>query len=75
MKLEVTTLRVVLDGATTTTTSSVVKWYGSIVTHQNLGKNNGKDILGSRNPRTSCDINFRAQRNLISPSLISHVHY
>ena len=31
-------MRILLDGATTTTTTGVVKWYDSIATHQNLGK-------------------------------------
>jgi hypothetical protein len=39
LKLEVTTLITILDGgATITTTSGVVKWYGGIATHQNLTK-------------------------------------
>jgi hypothetical protein len=48
LKLEVATLKIILDDVTTTT-SCVVKWYSSIATYQNLGKinNNGKNIVGS----------------------------
>ena len=42
LKLEVATLRIILDGAAAT--SGVVKWYGSIATHQYLAKTMAKTL-------------------------------
>ena len=43
-EVEVVTLRIILYGLATTT-SGVVKWYGSIATHGNLTKTLAKSII------------------------------
>jgi hypothetical protein len=38
LKLEVATLKIILDGAMAITTLGTRKWYGSITTYENLAK-------------------------------------
>jgi hypothetical protein len=44
LNFDVATLRIILNGGATTTTSGVVKWYDSIATYQNLTKTTVKTL-------------------------------
>lgn len=60
LKVEVATLRIVFDGATTTITITLgdVKWCDSIGTRQNMTKMLVQTFLGSCNPRYFGGTNF-----------------
>ena len=64
-----------VDGKSSTT-SSVGKRYDNVAIYQNFEKKNiSGNTSDSRNLRFSSVTNFTSVRNLVSPSLISHMHY